>query len=1056
MKLRSFRLLACLCVLSATSPAAIYTVTSVSDGGPGSLRQALLDSNANPGPDTIRFNIPGAGVQIIQLGSVLDPITDPVIIDGYTQPGASPNTLAAADNANLLIELDGSLVASANGLTISSGSCLVRGLIIGGFFYGIALANGGHNEIQGNFIGIAANGSDTNWAGLHTENAGGIFISDSADNVIGGANPALRNVISGNGTHEFPRNGITILGSNSKSNVVQGNFIGLTQTGDAALQNSPHGVRIQDGSYNLIGGTEAGQRNVISGNNRDGVEITGSSAVGNQVTGNYIGTAASGVTTSPALGNQQNGVTVTDAPGNIIGDDLPNPANLIAPKNVISGNRNDGILLNNTVGCRVEGNFIGTDASGTVALPNALAGLAATGSARNNVIGGATPAAGNLISGNGAVGIELSATSPLGNTVQGNRIGTDVRGRTALGNGGNGVWIVDSPNNLIGGLNGLVGNLISGNQSNGVAIARPNATGNVIEGNQIGTDAAATNAVANLASGVAIADAANNRIGGTGTAAANWISGNAGSGIDLRSAAGTTVQVNFVGVDRTISAALGNGGSGIFVDALSSANVIGGARAGNVFSGNRGAGVDIHGSQNVVYGNFIGTDFTGTTALGNCFGGVFLYTSALDNSIGGGLAGQGNIIAYNDGPCHLLPPFANGVEVCGPGSTGNSIRFNAIYKNAGLGIDLCPRGVTLNDPGGPHTGPNQLQNFPVLSSATNSLGVLRVEGDLNSTPSTTFLLDFYASRECDLSGYGEGERHVGTGSLTTDAAGNAHFLYLFSTNVTHFTNITATATDPGNNTSEFSACRTLQITNHPPIARCKDLRATVSGTCEIGLSLSEAIARINNGSFDPDGDPITFSLDPPPPYPVGTTSVTLTVTDDLGASSSCTARVLVLDLEAPVVTCPADMVLAASPGACSAIVNYPLPAATDNCPGVTVLCVPASASLFPVGVTKVNCVATDASGNTAACSFLVTVTGDVACGGAFDVSGALGPNGSVALTVITAFPGLHYIVKETVDLASPQWLDLPNVVFTGQGTRLQALVFPSGSPRFYRVVASPQ
>ena len=873
--------------------------------------------------------------------------------------------------------------------------------------------------------------------------------------MIGGTGPSLRNVISGNGDREFVRHGVSLIGSGSQSNLVQGNFIGLTQSGIATLPNNPDGVFISGGSYNLVGGTNASQYNVISGNVQDGVEITGGTATGNLVTGNYIGTDASG---SIGLGNRRHGVMVTDAQANTIGSALPNPANVVAPRNLISGNVNNGITLDNSPGCLVQGNFIGTDASGKVAIPNALTGVLVIRGAANNIIGGTGPGVGNLISGNSGVGIDLNATSVSGNKVQGNQIGTDVAGTNALGNSGNGVVVQESPNNLIGGLNGLGGNLISGNQSNGVLIVGQNATGNVIEGNLIGTDAAGARAVSNQVSGIAITNAPNNRIGGTGQGAANLISGNGVAGIDLRSSSGTIVQANFVGTDRTVSTALGNGGNGIFVDPDSSGTVIGGTGCGNVFSGNLGAGIDLHGYQNVVFGNYIGTDFSGTTALGNCFGGVFLYTSAIDNTVGDGLAGHRNIIAYNGGTtCTFPPPAGSGVQVCGPGSTGNSIRFNAIFRNGGLGIDLCPLGVTPNTPGGPHPGPNNLQNFPVLSSATNSLGMLRLEGDLYSTPSTTFLLDFYGNRLCDPSGNGEGERHVATGSLTTDGAGNRHFVYFFPTNVTPFTNITATATDPGNNTSEFSPCQPVQIVNHPPVAQCRNAQVRLpGGTCETSFTLAEAIAMINNGSYDPDGDPITLSLDPPPPYPAGTTTVTLTVTDDKGASNSCTASVLALDVVPPVITCPGDIVQAASPGNCSAVVTYPAPAATDDCPGVSVVCSPPSGATFPVGVTKVNCVATDASGNTAACGFFVTVTGDALCGGAFYITGERGPNGGILLTIRTAFPDLHYRAQESDRLSPAQWVELPNVVFTRQGSLLQAYVLPSGSPRFYRVISSTQ
>ena len=144
---------------SAGVRASTFTVTTTADSGAvGSLRWAITSANANPGPDIIQFNIPGGGIQTIFVGAALPPITDPVTIDGYSQPGASVNTQAASDNANLLIELDGGGV-SFNSLNVNSSSCVVKGLIIRGFFIGIELAGGGGHQINGNFIGIAPGGT---------------------------------------------------------------------------------------------------------------------------------------------------------------------------------------------------------------------------------------------------------------------------------------------------------------------------------------------------------------------------------------------------------------------------------------------------------------------------------------------------------------------------------------------------------------------------------------------------------------------------------------------------------------------------------------------------------------------------------------------------------------------------------------------------------------------------------------------------------------------------------------------------------------------------------
>jgi len=187
-------------LLGAASRAATFTVTNTNSAGPGSLRQAILDANAATGPDRIEFAIPGAGVHTITPFPPLPTITDPVVIDGYTQPGSSPNTLADGTNAVLLIELrEISNTAPSDGLIITAGNSTVRGLVLDGFTDNnapngaIILTGGGSNVIEGNFIGpdptgAAAPGNNT-----------GVLVQDSAQNLIGGTTPAARNLISGNG-----------------------------------------------------------------------------------------------------------------------------------------------------------------------------------------------------------------------------------------------------------------------------------------------------------------------------------------------------------------------------------------------------------------------------------------------------------------------------------------------------------------------------------------------------------------------------------------------------------------------------------------------------------------------------------------------------------------------------------------------------------------------------------------------------------------------------------------------------------------------------------------
>ncbi len=259
-----------------TGQLATFTVTNINDTGAGSLHQAILDANASSGLDTIEFNIAGAGLHSIALSTALPTITDAVIIDGYSQSGSSANTLTVGDDAALNIQLDGSGAGTTFGINLGAGSdgSTIKGLVINQFeLGGIRIASTG-NSILGNFIGTDASG--TSDLGNLTD---GIAVVAN-NNTIGSSALADRNLIAGNDD-----DGIDIA-TGVSGTVIQGNLIGTDATGIAALANQDDGIVVA-GDNNTIGGTGAGQGNVIGFNTDDGVHVE-ASGTGNAILGNSI------------------------------------------------------------------------------------------------------------------------------------------------------------------------------------------------------------------------------------------------------------------------------------------------------------------------------------------------------------------------------------------------------------------------------------------------------------------------------------------------------------------------------------------------------------------------------------------------------------------------------------------------------------------------------------------------------------------------------------------------------------------------------------------------
>jgi hypothetical protein len=581
---------------------------------PGSqctLRAAIMQANASPGLDTIAFAI-GTGPKTITPASGLPSITEATIIDGTTQPGFAGTPI---------IELNGAAAGAIAGLNVTAGDSTIRGLVINRFGVagaanqaGIALSSGGNNVIEGNLIGTDLTGT------LDRRNLGnGIFVN-SSNNRIGGKTAAQRNIISANESPGVIITNETWTGtlSSADMNTIEGNYIGTDITGTAQLGNWNVGVLIRSSVLNTVGGTVGvspaactGACNIISGTKRK-----------------YL----------------------TDGYGMVI--------------HMVGASAN-----------LVEGNYIGTDVTGTVGFSNVADGVRID-SAVGNTVGGTTAEERNIIASSGSDGVEIRCPAPCapqitGDTIEGNYIGTNVSGTAALPNAENGVYVNSTPANVIG----------------GVAAAR------------------------------------------------------------------------------------------------------------NVISGNGGAGVKIAGllaTGNTIQSNYIGVRPDGLTAMKNISHGVYVTTSASNTTIGGSTPGLGNSIGFNGG---------DGVYV--DSGTGNAIRRNEIFSNDGLGIDLGMDGEDLNDPLDADTGVNNLQNWPTITAAPPGIPGT-VAGFLNSAANTTYTIEFFGNAHGEPSPLGEGHYFLGTTLVTTDAGGHGAFAVTLAGPVILGDFVTATATDAGGDTSEFS------------------------------------------------------------------------------------------------------------------------------------------------------------------------------------------------------------------------------------------------------------
>lgn len=594
----------------ATAP---LEVTNTNDTGEGSLRQAIIVANADTGLDTITFDIPTAGPHTINVATQLPNLTDTgIIIDGSTQTGASCGDLWAGTPHNIQIQInDGGSVSS--GLVPSGVSQTIRGLSVTGFNRGINLiAAGTGTQIECNYLGIAPDGTAAG------NDIGVIIFGDDA--IIGGSNASAGNVISGNGwgvltssgaqnvtiennfvgtdptgtlargntssglgnnigsatINEIRRNLIsgnnfgiatqaddTWSGVSSGSFSIAGNYIGTNRTGDGAIANNNDGINFTQGTINnlIIGGTAPADRNIISGNTRDGLAIANQDDVA--ILGNYIGLAADGL---GDLGNGANGISLQATTNVQIGNGTANG------RNVIGSNVNDGIQLSGTIdNIIIDSNYIGLAANGDTARGNGV-GFAGWGIEFNGAISDGEIIRNNVISDNGG-GLMTINNSVTNASLTGNYFGTDATGLLARGNefvtielntGANG-WSIGTP---------ASGNIFAATRNTGAGLDINDGT-HTIQNNLIGVGADGTTPLGNDGWGLRVVGGSL-IVGGTGANEANVIAHSGESGILVQASATAIITGNTVfnntgdGIEFTLGRAallsnsiFSNGGIGI-------------------------------------------------------------------------------------------------------------------------------------------------------------------------------------------------------------------------------------------------------------------------------------------------------------------------------------------------------------------------------------------------------------------------------------------------------------------------------------------------------------
>ncbi|NNJ08922.1 hypothetical protein EKD04_001120 [Chloroflexales bacterium ZM16-3] len=666
--------------------------------GDCSLRQAIERAN-NWVPETdikeIRFTL-----FTDNPASITNPIT--VRNDGPLPVIKASNVRIIAATSFGLPQIEINANSNDSGLVLEGNNNEVTGLSIygasnlGGPFRGSGVyIMGANNKIHQTFLGITPDGSLP-----AIRNGYGVIIAGpkATNNEIGGGSgEAVANYISGNSV-----NGVVI--TNASHNYIQNNFIGIKRVGQtttlALEKNDWYGIQVlSDTSQtptegNIIGGPTSDLANIIGGNGKAGIYISGSSTLTTTIQTNFIGIYRD---TDPDFGNLQDGIRIENgASGTVIGGATSNPL-------VISDNGGYGIYIRTSssttppVNTTINGvTYIGTTRSGIVARGNGAGGVRIELAARNSNISGANN---NLrISGNNGPGVWITGANVIGSQVSGALIGVNVgAGASAVANTGGGVLVDSGAQHTT-----ITGSTISGNTDFGVRLSATKTV--TLTGNFIGLDTARTGTVPNTGPGIDVQDGSSSTLIGSADSK-NYLAGNGGAAIQVAGASttGTTVSNNIIGLANNGSGVYnviaGNTGDGVLVQ--------GGARTttvnNNLIGSNTGAGVKVEGSDTMTVtlsANNIGWVQDGNNSLErpNTVGGIVINQARY-------ITATGNVLAYN---------ASSGITATGVQTV--TLQSNGVYyHSSGSGIEI--------------NGPSS--NVQVLNNTlqSNSSYGVRVVGD---------------------------------------------------------------------------------------------------------------------------------------------------------------------------------------------------------------------------------------------------------------------------------------------------------------------------------------